>query len=107
MSPERRYVLTVAVGGAAFALAVAFEAHATVVVATGVVYAAAAYLTSAHPDLLWGRGNERSGGVVAAASSVGMLGLVGADVPSGVVVLALGLLYFGFAAGASYARSAE
>jgi len=36
-----------------------------------------------------------------------MLGLVGADVSSGVVVLALGLLYFGFAAGASYARSAE
>ena len=107
MSPERRYVLTVAVGVAAFTLALAFEAHATVVVATGVVAAAAAYLTSAHPDLLWGRGNERSGGVVAGASAVGVLGLVGADVAPGAVVLALGLLYFGFAAGASYARDAE
>ncbi|MFC3477508.1 hypothetical protein [Halobacterium litoreum] len=107
MSPERRYVLTVAVGVAAFALALALEAHATVVVATGVVYATAAYLTADHPDLLWGREGQQNGGVVAGASAVGMLGLVGADVSSGVVVLALGLLYFGFAAGASYARDAE
>ncbi|MFB6071422.1 MAG: hypothetical protein ABEJ88_00480 [Halobacterium sp.] len=108
MSPERQYAVTVAVGVAALALCLWLESSGSVAASAGVVYAAASYYACEHPDLLSGReGGSLEAGVLAGVSTFGMMGVLLAEPGGGVVVLAFGLTYFGYANGVAYARDRD
>lgn len=105
MTPERQYAVTVIVGIAAFALCLFLESSGAIASSAGVVYAAASYYAAEYPDILSGReGGGLEAGVLAGVSTFGMMGVLFAEPGSGVVVLALGLMYFGYANGVAYAR---
>jgi hypothetical protein len=105
MGPGRQYAVTVAVGVVAVAAALWLHVPGVIAAALGVVYATAAYYTAEHPDLLRGReGPSLESGALAGVSTFGFVSLVQVEPGFGVVALAFGLTFFGFANGVAYGR---
>jgi hypothetical protein len=105
VKPERQYAVTVLVGLAAFALCLVLGSGGGIAISAGVVYAAASYYAAEYPDMLGGlEDGGLEAGVLAGVSTFGLMGILFAEPGAGIVVLAFGLTYFGYANGVAYAR---
>lgn len=100
--------VSVILGVAAAGVSMAAGAPIAGAVGALALYAGTAYYTVRHPDVLWGdrrTGPDWVAGGFAGGFSVGLLGLVAADVAPWVLVPAVGFAGFGFASGVAWTRA--
>ncbi len=99
-------VAGLAAGGAAVLL----NAPGTAVVSVAALYAGVGYYMTRHPSMLWGSDRERpdwTAGAFAGGLSLGLIGLVSADVEPWLLLFGFGFVAFGFTTGVAYGCEAS
>lgn len=100
MQPERQYAVTVVMGVAAFGACLALQTNGLIAISVGLVYATAAYYLAEDPSVLRDRsGPSWESATVGGVSAFAAASLVQVDPGAGVLLLAIGLAYFGIVIG--------